>query len=41
VYVKKTTREIMLLTLYIDDILLAGNNFEVIEATKKQQPSIF
>ena len=26
VYVKRTTREIMFLTLYVDDILLAGNN---------------
>jgi len=30
VYVKKTTKEIMFLTLYVDDILLAGNNMEMI-----------
>jgi len=35
VYVKKTTKEIMFLTLYVDDILLAGNNLEMIKATKK------
>jgi len=35
VYVKRTTREIMFLTLYIDDILLAGNNMEMINTTKQ------
>ena len=30
VYVKKTTKGIMFLTLYVDDILLAGNNMEMI-----------
>jgi len=34
VYVKRTTREIMFLTLYVNDILLAGNNLEIINATK-------
>jgi len=31
----------MFLTLYVDDILLAGNNLEMIEATKKWLSSIF
>jgi len=30
VYVKKTVKGIMFLTLYVDDILLAGNNMEMI-----------
>ena len=30
VYVKKTTNGIMFPTLYVDDILLAGNNMEMI-----------
>ena len=34
VYVKITTRGIMFLTLYVDDKLLAGNNLEMINATK-------
>jgi len=34
-YVKRTTREIMFLTLYVDDILLAGNNLEMINTTKQ------
>jgi len=32
-YVKSSTWEIMFLTLYVNDILLAGNNLEWIEAT--------
>jgi len=35
VYVKKTMEGIMFLTLYVDDILLAGNNMEMIQTTKK------
>jgi len=35
VYVKKTTKGIMFLTLYVDDILLGENNMEMIQATKK------
>jgi len=35
VYVKITTRGIMFLTLYVDDILLAGNNLEMINAAKQ------
>jgi len=31
----------MFLTLYVDDILLAGNNLEMIEATKKWLSSAF
>jgi len=34
VYVKKITKGIMFLTLYVDDILLAGNNMEMIQTTK-------
>jgi len=34
VYVKRTTREIIFLTLYVDDIVLVGNNLEIINATK-------
>ena len=40
-YVKKTTKEIMFLTLYVDDILLAGNNLEIINATKGWLSSVF
>jgi len=41
VYVKKTTKAIMFLTLYIDDILLAGNNMEMIQTTKQWLSSVF
>ena len=41
VYVKKTTKEIMFVTLYVDDILLAGNNLEMINATKRRLSSVF
>jgi len=41
VYVKKTTKEIMFLTLYVDDILLARNNLEMINATKQWLFSVF
>jgi len=41
VYVKKTTEGIMFLTLYVDDILLAGNNIEMIQTTKQWLSSIF
>ena len=40
-YVKRSIREIMFLTLYVDDILLPGNNLEVIEVTKKWLSSVF
>jgi len=40
VYVKKTTRGIMFLLLYVDDILLAGNNLEMINATKQWLSSV-
>ena len=33
VHVKKTTKGIIFLTLYVDDILLAGNNMEMIQTT--------
>ena len=41
VYVKRSTGGIMFLTLYIDDILLARNNLEITEATKKWLSSVF
>jgi len=41
VYVKRTTREIMFLTLYVDDTLLAGNNLEMISITKQWLSSVF
>jgi len=41
VYVKKTTRGIMFLTLYVDNILLAGNNLEMINTTKQWLSSVF
>ena len=34
VYVKRTTRGIMFLTLHVDDILLTRNNLKMINATK-------
>jgi len=40
VYVKRSTRLIIFLTLYVDDILLAGNNLEMIAATKKWLSSV-
>ena len=39
-YVKKTTEGTVFLTLYIDDILLAGN-MEMIQTTKKWLSSVF
>ena len=39
-YFKKTTEGIVFPTLYIDDILLAGN-MEMIQTTKKWLSSIF
>jgi len=41
VCVKRTTRRIMFLTLYVDDILLVGNNLEMINATKQWLSSVF
>jgi len=41
VYVKRTTREIMFLTLYVDDKLLAGNNLKMINAIKQWLSSVF
>jgi len=41
VYVKKTAKGIMFLTLYVDDILLARNNMEMIQTTKQWLSSIF
>jgi len=41
VYVKKTAKGIMFLTLYVNDILLAGNNMEMIQTTKQWLSSVF
>ena len=41
VYVKKTSDRIMFLSLYVDDIQLAGNNMEMIQTTKKWLSSVF
>jgi len=41
VYVKRTTKGIMFLTLYVNDILLVGNNLEMINATKQWMCSVF
>ena len=41
VYVKRSTGGVMFLTPYVDDILLAGNNLEMIEATKRWLSSVF
>ena len=41
VYAKRTIKEIMFLTLYVDGILLAGNNLEMINATKQWLSSVF
>ena len=35
VYVKRTKDEILFLSLYMDDILLVGNNIEIINVTKE------
>jgi len=40
-YVKKATEGIMFLTLYVDDILLARNNMEMIQTAKKWLSSVF
>jgi len=39
--IKRTTRGIMFLTLYVDDILLAGNILEMINGTKRWLYFIF
>ena len=41
VHVKKTNIGIMLLTLYVDNILLAGSNLELMNATKRWLSSVF
>ena len=40
-YVKRTTKDTMFLTLDVDDILLAVNNLEMINATKQWLSSVF
>lgn len=41
VYVQKTSEGITFLSLYVDDILLAGNNMEMINTTKEWLSSVF
>ena len=41
VYVKKTNVGIMFLTLYVDDILLAGSSWELINATERWLSFVF
>ncbi|KAL0386492.1 UNVERIFIED_CONTAM: Retrovirus-related Pol polyprotein from transposon TNT 1-94 [Sesamum latifolium] len=41
VYVKRSEKNFMILSLYVDDILLAGNNMEMIVATQKWLSSTF
>jgi len=41
VYVKKTTEGIVFLSFYVDDILLAKNNMEMIQTAKKWLSSVF
>ncbi|KAL0407607.1 UNVERIFIED_CONTAM: Retrovirus-related Pol polyprotein from transposon TNT 1-94 [Sesamum radiatum] len=41
VYVKRSEKNFMILSLYVDDILLAGNNMELIVATQKWLSSTF
>jgi len=41
VYVKKTAEGVMFLTLYVDDILLAGNKMEMMKTTKQWLSSVF
>jgi len=40
-YVKKTTKGIMFLTLHVDDILLVGNNMEMIQTIEQWLSSVF
>jgi len=41
VYVKRTTGEVLFLTFYVDDILIAENKFKMINATKQWLSSVF
>ncbi|KAL0394937.1 UNVERIFIED_CONTAM: Retrovirus-related Pol polyprotein from transposon TNT 1-94 [Sesamum latifolium] len=41
VYVKRSEKNFMILSLYVDDILLTGNNMEMIVATQKWLSSSF
>ncbi|KAL0453733.1 UNVERIFIED_CONTAM: Retrovirus-related Pol polyprotein from transposon TNT 1-94 [Sesamum latifolium] len=41
VYVKRSQKNFLILPLYVDDILLAGNNMEMIVATQKWLSSTF
>ena len=41
VYVKKTNVGIMFLTLYVDDILVARSDLEIINTTKRWLSSVF
>ena len=41
VYVKKIAEKIMFLTLYVDDIMLVGNNMQMIKNTRQWLSFIF
>ena len=41
VYVKWSGKSLLILSLYVDDILLAGNDMEIIVTTKRWLSSIF
>ena len=41
VYVKRSGKSLLILSLYVDDILLAGNDMEIIVTTKRWLSSIF
>ena len=41
VYVKRSGKSLLILSLYVDDILLAGNDIEIIVTTKRWLSSIF
>ena len=41
VYVKRSRKSLLILSLYVDDILLAGNDMEMIVTTKRWLSSIF
>ena len=41
VYVKRVDKSLLILSLYVDDILLAGNDMELINETRKWLSSVF
>ena len=40
-YVKRSRKSLLILSLYVDDILLAGNDMQMIITTKRWLSSIF